>query len=162
MGNAVFDPENYCPICGIRLSKVGVAQHDCDKTILSRIDAALIRDTVLVRSQSLAERLKDGFEALSDDEIVDRSAQSEPVSHLDPCTTLIATEAHQVAAKTKSSATTSRSRRTQAQREPKKAVAQDLPSDWKRCCICGQQRPPSTFSTKRSEANTVCFGCRSA
>ena len=62
----VYDPENYCPICGATLDNY--RRHHCDGKSLVAIDAARVRDYILVRVPHLAERLKDGFQMLDDEE----------------------------------------------------------------------------------------------
>ena len=69
MNASVYNPEAYCPICGLRLSPA--IGHRCNLKKLAAIDAARTRDCVQVRQPSLAERLKDGFRLLSDDEVVE-------------------------------------------------------------------------------------------
>ncbi|OHB83413.1 MAG: hypothetical protein A2V98_13370 [Planctomycetes bacterium RBG_16_64_12] len=66
MNAPVRDPENYCPICGSKLPR-GL-RHRCNSKKLTAIDAARSRDYIQVRQPNLAERLKDGFRLLEDDE----------------------------------------------------------------------------------------------
>lgn len=69
MGIGVFDPENYCPICGQKLpSSHHIQDHSCPPNSLSAIDGAGNRDDVLVRTPHLAERLKEGFALLKEDD----------------------------------------------------------------------------------------------
>jgi len=69
MAEGVYDPENYCPICGSRLREGLVHRYDSKK--LTAIDAARTRDYVQLRQPNLAERLKDGFCLLDDEEVVE-------------------------------------------------------------------------------------------
>jgi hypothetical protein len=68
MVRPVFNPEQYCPSCGGRL--VPDTLHSCAVKTLNAIDSAGTRDSALVRQPNLAERLKDGFELISEDEPV--------------------------------------------------------------------------------------------
>ena len=76
MAYGVFDPENYCPICGQKLPEKGVGvfhyrsiqDHACAGKTLSAIDSAANRDEVMLRVPHLIERLKDGFALLREDD----------------------------------------------------------------------------------------------
>lgn len=69
MRTGVFDPENFCPICGQKLPPSHHLQdHTCPAKNLSAIDSAGKRDEVLVRTPHLAERLKRGFALLNEDD----------------------------------------------------------------------------------------------
>ena len=74
---AVFKPEDYCPICGKRNHS-----GNCARSVYAGIDAANTRATYEEQDESycspfgktpnLQTRLKEGFEMLSDDEVVKR------------------------------------------------------------------------------------------
>ena len=77
MNMPMHDPENYCPICGLELSQT--LGHRCDSKTLTAIDAARTRDYVQMHRPNLAERLKDGFRLLdNDDEDNDELARTCP------------------------------------------------------------------------------------
>lgn len=67
---------NYCPICGIKrgegeslVGAFGAPQHRCDPRTLAAIDRALGTERQQTRRKpSMNERLKEGFQALADEE----------------------------------------------------------------------------------------------
>jgi len=80
MNNAVYDPENYCPICGSKLpeNQIGAGGHECNATKLKAIDAARKRDYTQIRQPSEEERIKDGFAMIDDDGYPDDPNEPDP------------------------------------------------------------------------------------
>jgi len=74
---ALFDPENYCPICGARMSQHAAR---CRKEVLLAIDAANTRALTEeyrppdYREHNIDYRLDIGFMLLSDDDVADDEA----------------------------------------------------------------------------------------
>lgn len=80
MNSPVSNPENYCPICGVRFgsSEFGQYEHRCTTSKLNALDAARARDYTQVRTPHKDERLKDGFAMLSDDEVYRDEDEPDP------------------------------------------------------------------------------------
>lgn len=68
--------QDHCPICGVKTDEYALVtaegcppKHRCDPKTLAAIDAAMNRDDeARLQGHMLAERLKDGFRMLDDDQ----------------------------------------------------------------------------------------------
>jgi hypothetical protein len=58
----------HCPICGVSCLSSNATGHRCRPETLRAIDRALATDRTTIHNPTLAERLKDGFAMIGDDD----------------------------------------------------------------------------------------------